>query len=204
MAKTHSFSVSEYIERAASKKGLAAVPEAVAAEFLNVDPSEISNLINSGDLKAIIIDGGCCKWRGVSVTSLRDFHELRLGQRSEWKGQISEVLKGVARTGKFTGYERLSNLIGVQITPHNIGLTAELLNEVVRSRYAKDGVLWSALVLLKGTSLPSDSFFDFARELDLWTPKDDMGKFWENQVEAVRQFVLDNPGKKKRRNKKNR
>ena len=197
MANQTSFSsVTEYVNAASGKKSVAAVPEGVAAEYLGISLSGVSDLLKKGVLQAMVVEGERSKWRGVMANSLVKNREKREKERAEWTGKIRKILEDAAKKGKIIEYGTITEVLGVSSSPQNRAKVSDILDEVAAASHKRDEVLLSALVILKARGLPNDKFFANAATLGAMTDEDEPKSFWEAQTAAV--FRKYGKGKKKK------
>lgn len=206
MSKNRFSTVSDYIVNASDKKGLAAVPDGVAAEFLGVALSGISDMLRKGTLQSVTIEGGRSKWRGVLTTSLLEVAQTQEKERKGWISQVKESLIEAARKGETVEYGALTQMLGVNSTPQNRAKVAMILDDAARESFEENGYLLSAFAILKGRGRPNEKFFALARDLKIFKSGDDPKLFWEEQMsigrKALEKKAADDGGKSGKGKKK--
>ncbi|MEU4251160.1 hypothetical protein AB0F15_27500 [Amycolatopsis sp. NPDC026612] len=88
--------------------------------------------------------------------------------------RIADILYGVASGEGLIGYAPLGRRVGVQ--PNHLGGFLEQVSERAADR---DEPLWSALVVSKGSGLPSSGFYVLARRL-----RDEYARFEDHEMWA--------------------
>ena len=172
-------SLSDYIKAFSKDRELAIVPIPLVAEHLNRSAPAVTAMIGTGKLKEIRIG----KNRFIMLKSLVDLEEA-------YEKQLDVVerylIKQAKKGERVIYYEPVMAQVGMKTTvPADRSKIGEILGEISRRSYKKDGVLLSVLVHRKtaGTTNPGPGFFELAEIMEYaW---DDNSAFVEQQTDLV-------------------
>ncbi|MGB3796505.1 MAG: hypothetical protein WA957_09415 [Alteraurantiacibacter sp.] len=169
----------DYLTASSIDGDLAILPVPVVADHLNITPAAVSGRMRRGALEEIRIG----KNRYVSQRSLIAERDL-LQQRADTVERALEDLIG--RGERHTFYEPIMEMVGLSWrVPADRTEIGRILAVVSRRSRDRNGTMLSVVVHGKtaGQTMPSDSFFDLARQFEFeW--KDDR-KFVEKQTDRV-------------------
>jgi len=101
---------------------------------------------------------------------------------------IYERLKSVARAGAYVTYTDIAPLAGLDMSnPDDRNKIGELLGEISIHEHQQGHPLLSVIVIHRENNIPGHGFFQLARELNLYSGRDDL-LFFIQEFERVRHF----------------
>lgn len=103
-------------------------------------------------------------------------------------GPLYERLCEVARRQDTIFYGEVAPIAGVDTeNPNFAALLGRLLDEINHAEAANGRPLLSAVVIGKENNMPGSGFFTCARQLRLYSGKDDL-KFWLDELTSVHEY----------------
>jgi hypothetical protein len=101
---------------------------------------------------------------------------------------LHDRLQEIARRGGTTYYSELAPLLGIDTSDPYFGVRiGRLLDGVNYAEHAAGRPLLSAVVIAKESGMPGEGFFTFARNLRLYTGRDDLA-YWVEELRRVHAY----------------
>ena len=170
-------SAGEYITALRKEPAIyAIIPKSLGGEALELSTAGITKRIEQGKLTEVEI-GERRYLLASGVTN--SFNNER--KRTE---RIRKILEDCARKKQTINYGELMERVGMSSkSPPDRDKIGTILGAISKATYDKNGIMLSVLVVRKHDSLPSQPFFDLARELEFRFTSD--SRFAEEHTELV-------------------
>jgi hypothetical protein len=167
------------------------IPLKMAIDSLQMDPQEVSMLVDRGVLECFEIGDDSDVIPMISIQSLLLFKSARAAGTKNRPERILQILTEAAKNKKTQYYGDVMKSVGLlyKEARHRQVFSEALREAVQKSELYKHELLISALLVYKIQFIPDDDFFDMARELGLFDPdRDSKTVFFKDQMERIFKF----------------
>ncbi|NKE71264.1 hypothetical protein [Candidatus Manganitrophus noduliformans] len=186
MNKKRFSSPSGYLDSVAQSNAYSFVPVSLAAEFLNVTPSMINDLLKNGSLDAVVVNGSRKNWKGVLVESLMTYTKNKRTSVTSMIKQIRHILETAAKKKRKMFYSDLMEQVGLSYqNPYHRRLIGECLGKLSAQTFKEKNYMLSALAVLKSTGRPNEIFFELANELGALDDTQKEKDFYQSQIKKI-------------------
>ena len=190
--KTRAFTAKEYADFAdglsiRARKSIM-VPVSVAAAALGYEQTTIRAHIRQGKLREVAIDCDGLIVKGVAIGSIQDV----LKTREEAVASLAEELHPYLwhRGAQTIEYGELMSMVGMSSNnPHHRDMIGRALGHMSAESQLSHKFMISALVVLKATGRPNDSFFHYAEIIGAKPGKKSNERFWREDIARIKAWA---------------
>jgi hypothetical protein len=151
----------------------------------------LKSRIERGEISCVVVEGEEKNWKGIPLNAIKD---ALLGLTPEIKNLASEVMKELEKRAEKSkskndlpiAYSKIMELVGLDSGyPRHRGMIGHVLGEVTRQSLQdkERGFALSAMAVQKRSGLPSQSFFEYLKELGFKFR--DKRVFWDDQISRI-------------------
>ena len=190
-------SAAEYVRafRDSEHGDLSFVPMSLAAEYLGMTPTGVTQLARRGGMREIVVEGPTKKWIGIGVWSLIRHRENASNVVPDLADRVKGVLESFAADRRICGLLDIMRHIGLDSrVPQNRRVVHEALALISAQTYRKRGFLLSAVCAMTSLGKPSVTFLGLAERLGALKGDVDRDRFLKAQLRKVFNHYRREPG----------
>ena len=190
--KTRTFTAIEYADFAdglsiRARKSIM-VPVSVAAAALGYEQTTIRAHIRQGKLREVAIDCDGLVVKGVAIGSIQDVLKAREDAVASLAEELHQYLWH--RGAQPIEYGELMPLVSMSSNnPHHRDMIGRALGYMSKESQLSHGFMISALVVLKATGRPNDSFFHYAEIIGAKPAKKSNERFWKEDMARIKSWA---------------